>query len=183
MAKKKPPRIDADESAAQIAQLRGFIKQRDMINPTRPKDTLELFRTTPKADPRLDGVPLVFEGGKLRVERQQIILPEEDTKPVSDPEKALVGTHLRALITAFAEVDTYDPSLHHNSARPALWSDDPDFRKDIKDLLTELRRFNDFFERNATPDPATMSALRSALTEGSGIAFKRACETVGIGMV
>lgn len=46
------------------------------------------------------------------------------------------------LVAALKEVEEYDPTLHHNQLRPALWVGHPEYRQDVKDLLRELRQLN-----------------------------------------
>lgn len=57
---------------------------------------------------------------------------------------------LRALITVFEEVERYDSLRHHNQPPPALWIDEAEYLRDVKDLVHELRRLNDLLEAEAT---------------------------------
>lgn len=60
--------------------------------------------------------------------------------------KPIALIQVRALIAAFQEAESYDPRIQHNQPAPALWADDEDYLRNIKELIRELRRFNDLLE-------------------------------------
>jgi len=59
------------------------------------------------------------------------------------PDREQVLHYLHVLITAFEEVEGFNPARHHNRTRPALWIDDANYVADVRSLLTELRKLND----------------------------------------
>lgn len=108
-----------------------------------------------------------------------VVIP---TRNVSQFDRAAITRHARALIAAFEEIEAYDPQLRHNSKPPALWSDDPDYRRDIKALLGELRRLNDLLESEKDLSPSAVQKIGKSLTLGASIVFKAACGTIGVGL-
>jgi hypothetical protein len=86
--------------------------------------------------------------------------------PFSKPatlDKAVVAVHVRALITVFDDVDRYDQRLHHNQPPPAFWTNDEEYLRDIKELVSELRRFNDLLEAENTKANAESIAKSGSL--------------------
>lgn len=106
------------------------------------------------------------------------------TSPIARPfDRTVLTFQVHALIAAFEEIEAYDPKRHHNSGKaPALWSDDPDFRNDIKAVLSELRRLNDLLEAGKEPSPTAARKIGKALTSGASITYKAACGTIGAGL-
>jgi hypothetical protein len=60
--------------------------------------------------------------------------------------RAGVIQHTKILIIALQEALDYDPVRDHNQRPPILWSGDPSYLKDVKDLVLELRRLNSLLE-------------------------------------
>jgi hypothetical protein len=58
-----------------------------------------------------------------------------------------ISLQLRVLITAFQEVEEYDPKRHHNQPPPSLWIAHPDYQRDVKIMLRELRALNGYIAR------------------------------------
>jgi len=59
---------------------------------------------------------------------------------------------LEVLITAFEEVEGYDPQRHHNQPPPALWLNNSTYQADLKELLGELRELNKVLRELAGKD-------------------------------
>ena len=116
-----------------------------------------------------------FELGLIELVREAIkekIAPDDlqirrttRTLSVSDREQALF--YLRSLVSAFEEADAYDPALHHNRPVPALYTDDAEYRKLVRQLLAELRKLNELVQRKKSirgPTPLLDKLLTKFLT-------------------
>lgn len=68
------------------------------------------------------------------------------TKQGAITNRAGVIQHTKILIIALQETLDYDPVRDHNQRPPILWSGDPSYLKDVKDLVVELRRLNSLLE-------------------------------------
>jgi hypothetical protein len=60
--------------------------------------------------------------------------------------RAGVVVKANILIIALQEVLDYDPARNHNQPAPALWRDDPSYRKDVTTIIFELRQLNSLLE-------------------------------------
>lgn len=97
-------------------------------------------------------------------------------------DREAISRHLNPLLSALEEIEAYDPKRHHNRRPPSLWSSDPNFQKDIRALLGELKRLNDLLEAGREPSATVAEKMGRALTAGAGIVFKAACQTVGVSL-
>jgi len=61
--------------------------------------------------------------------------------------RAQVLQYSRILIGALQEVVDYDQARHHNRPPPELRLDDPEYLKDLSELVAELRRLNALLEQ------------------------------------
>jgi hypothetical protein len=77
-------------------------------------------------------------------------------QPIRDKTQTI--QHLAVLIAVFEELEGFDPRRRHNGTPPALWVDDEDYLRDVKSLLSELRRLNDFLSRPADNAKAEQAA-------------------------
>lgn len=111
-------------------------------------------RTVPTARPVLRADPsdrptwIVKDGRAYR--------PPRVGQPIRN--KAQTIQYLGVLIAAFEEVDGFDPSRRHNGTPPALWIEGAEYLQDVKALLGELRRLNDFLSRPRDQAKAEQSA-------------------------
>jgi hypothetical protein len=64
-----------------------------------------------------------------------------------------------ALIIAIEDALSYDPGRHHNQY-PLLRIEDERYLTDLRKILTELKRLNQFLEQMQTPSAATSSLSR-----------------------
>jgi hypothetical protein len=66
-----------------------------------------------------------------------------------------------ALLDALCEALEYDPIKHHNQPPPSLRvSDDPKFLNELRSLILELKRLNDFLEQKK---PKFAEATKTAI--------------------
>jgi hypothetical protein len=76
--------------------------------------------------------------------------------------------NLAVLITAFEEVERYDPHRQHNQPPPSLWLNHAAYRADVKDLLGELRELNkalrDLAGKDKEPPKAVAKKIEATLS-------------------
>ena len=90
------------------------------------------------------------------------------------PQKPLVRNraqailHVRVLVEALEEADQFDPLRLGNQPPPALWLDQPDFLRDAKSLLAELRQLRELLQEGQTKGTVakrTIGLVASATTK------------------
>jgi hypothetical protein len=110
------------------------------------------------------------------------ILQSPPPSNTSIPIREMAVIQLQSLIAAFQEVEDYDPRLHHNGARPALWTENKDYLSDVKALLHELRRLNELLASRNTPDPAKIEKTGGAIADAAKRISDSAYDTIGKGL-
>jgi hypothetical protein len=61
--------------------------------------------------------------------------------------RKLIGSYSLTIISAVEEVLAYDQRRHHNQAPPPLWIDNPDYLKELRELVAQLKRLNNILEK------------------------------------
>jgi hypothetical protein len=69
---------------------------------------------------------------------------KDDTPIIRSPEHALF--YSRQIVTALEEALEYDPKRHHNQPPPALRIENADYLNEIRELVAELKRLNEYLE-------------------------------------
>jgi hypothetical protein len=75
-------------------------------------------------------------------------------------DKQQVLQYSNIIIIALQEALDYDRTRHHNEPTPALYINDPKYKRDIEELIVELRHLNDLLERKSSGAARTRSVGR-----------------------
>jgi hypothetical protein len=103
----------------------------------------ELFKRTPEKP--IDGAFYIAANSRRR------FITARDSK------EALRYSSI--ITSALEEALDYDPIRSHNAPRPILWNDDPDFRRDMRLLLEEIRRLNLLLSKKRTTPKSRKAAI------------------------
>jgi hypothetical protein len=95
--------------------------------------------------------------------------------------KVEVLRQLAVLVTAFEEVEAYNPNRHHNQPPPALWINDPSYLQDVRSLLDEMRQLNDLLRQAHAKETPKMEKAAGIVSIGTRKFVESYCDVLGKG--
>jgi len=93
----------------------------------------------------------------------QAVPDRKSTRKPGLRNRAQALLEVNALVEALAEADAFDPLRPTNRPPPALWLDNPDYLKEARTLLAELREFREVLRDGDKPGTGRTAGKRGVV--------------------